>query len=70
MPLNHGHVLGHKRKRSALDLLVAGFSLVAIALLALVCNTSAAHAETLTPVRHSVRVRSGGLRAVTTSRCK
>lgn len=48
MPLNH--VLEHKRKRSALDrhafeVLVASFALVAIALLALVFNTSAAHAD-------------------------
>jgi hypothetical protein len=49
MPLNHGHVFGHKRKRSALDLLVAGVALVSLALLALVFNTSAAQAETVTP---------------------
>lgn len=46
MPLNHGHVLGHKLKRSALDLLVAGVVLVSLALLALVFSTSAAQADT------------------------
>jgi hypothetical protein len=48
MPLNHGHVLGQKRKRSALDLLVAGVALVSLVLLALVFNSSAAHAATAT----------------------
>ena len=46
MPLSHGHVLGHNRKRSAVDILVAGVSLVLIALFALVLNTSAAQADT------------------------
>lgn len=45
MPLNHEHVLGHKLKRSALDLLVAGVVLVSLTLLALVFNTSAAQAD-------------------------
>jgi len=49
MPLNHGHILGHKLQRSALDLLVAGVVLVSLALLALVFTTSAAQAETVTP---------------------
>jgi len=48
MPLNHVHVLGHKLKRSALDLLVASVVLVSLALLALVFSTSAAHADTVT----------------------
>ena len=59
MPLNHVHVLGHKRKRSALDLMVAGFALVAIALLALVLNTSAAHAATATAAEDA-NAASGG----------
>jgi cell wall-associated NlpC family hydrolase len=45
MPLNHEHLFGPKRKRSALDLLVASFALVALVLLALVFTTSAAHAD-------------------------
>lgn len=50
MPLSHGHVLGTNRKRSALDLLVAGFAFVAIALLALVTfNTGAAQAAADSP---------------------
>jgi hypothetical protein len=53
MPLNHGHVLGHKRKRNALDLLVAGLALVAIALLALAFNTSAAHADDVATTTNS-----------------
>jgi hypothetical protein len=48
MPLFHVHPLGHKRKRSALDLLIASVALVAIALLALVLNTSAAQADDVT----------------------
>ncbi|MBI2690855.1 MAG: hypothetical protein HYX29_02745 [Solirubrobacterales bacterium] len=45
MPLDHTHVLGQNRERSALDRLVAGFALVAFAFLALVIsNTSAAQA--------------------------
>ncbi|MBJ7459532.1 MAG: hypothetical protein JHD02_10125 [Thermoleophilaceae bacterium] len=49
MPLNHVHLPGLKRKRSALDLLVAGVVTVSLVLLALVFTTSAAHADTATP---------------------
>ncbi|MGK2878066.1 MAG: hypothetical protein ACSLFF_05765 [Solirubrobacterales bacterium] len=52
MPLNHVHLPGLKHKRSALgrgavSALVAGVVTVSLVLLALVFNTSAAHAETV-----------------------
>lgn len=46
MPLST-HILGHKRKRSTLDLLLATVVLVAIALLALTVRSSVAHADTV-----------------------
>lgn len=60
MPLNHGHTLGHKRKRSALDLLVAVVALVSLVLLALVFNSSAAHAATATAADDVAASNSGG----------
>jgi hypothetical protein len=46
MPLSHAHVNEFKRKLSALDVLVGAVLFVALVLLALACNTSAAHADT------------------------
>jgi hypothetical protein len=45
MPLNHVHVLGHKLKRSALDVLAIGVLFIGLVLLALVFSTGAAHAD-------------------------
>lgn len=46
MPLST-HILGHKRKRTAFDLFVAGVVLVALVLLALTFRASSATAETV-----------------------
>lgn len=46
MPLNT-HILGHKRKRSALDVLIALVTLTALVLLALAIRSSVASADTV-----------------------
>lgn len=48
MPLNT-HILGHKRKRSSLDLLIVGVVIAAVTLLALSIRASVATADTAIP---------------------